>query len=268
MEEPEYLYHYTNVESLALILKNRTIRFRSLDQMDDLQEQQTADLKNIGRFCFISSWTDSADESIPMWNMYASLNAGVRIKLCTNPFVGQDITRELSDRLVFGGGYIGCYSYIPFETMIEQGFLAKQAAKGDMLRKVEYTNDKNLLYPRIRSTEDEGKHLYMGKLGVYKNTHWAFQNEWRYIFTTIPIKSAPIKTEELLATWDEMAYDRDNANPPFTYYDMTIHEEAFADMEITLSPKISAGNREIVSLLKKCYNKKVRIVESDLINLI
>ena len=62
--------------------------------------------------------------------------------------------------------------------------------------------------------------------------------------------------------------DSDKAKPPFTYYDMTIHEEAFTDMEITLSPKISAGNREIVNLLKKCYNKQVRIVESDLVNLI
>ena len=69
MENIEYLYHYTNIETLALILKNRTIRFNSLDKMDDLQEQQTADIKNIGQFCYISSWTDDSTESIPMWNM-------------------------------------------------------------------------------------------------------------------------------------------------------------------------------------------------------
>ena len=44
----EYLYHYTNIESLALILKNQTIRFNSLDRMDDLQEKESADIKNIG----------------------------------------------------------------------------------------------------------------------------------------------------------------------------------------------------------------------------
>ncbi|MFR2171477.1 MAG: hypothetical protein ACLS54_12690 [Anaerostipes hadrus] len=48
MEELDYLYHYTNIETLALILKNKTVRFNSLDKMDDLQEQQTADVKNIG----------------------------------------------------------------------------------------------------------------------------------------------------------------------------------------------------------------------------
>ena len=81
MENIEYLYHYTSIETLALILKNRTIRFNSLDKMDDLQEQKTADLQNIGQFCYISSWTDDDTESIPMWNMYASLNLGVRIKI-------------------------------------------------------------------------------------------------------------------------------------------------------------------------------------------
>ena len=38
MEEIEYLYHYTSIEILALILKNRTIRLNPLDKMDDLQE--------------------------------------------------------------------------------------------------------------------------------------------------------------------------------------------------------------------------------------
>ena len=81
MENTEYLYHYTSLETLALILKNRTIRFNSLDKMDDLQENETADLKNIGQFFYISSWTEDAAESIPMWNIYASLNSGIRIKL-------------------------------------------------------------------------------------------------------------------------------------------------------------------------------------------
>ena len=32
------IYHYTNIETLALILKNRTIRFNRLDHVDDLEE--------------------------------------------------------------------------------------------------------------------------------------------------------------------------------------------------------------------------------------
>ena len=33
------LYHYTTIDTLALILKNRTIRFNRLDKVDDLEEK-------------------------------------------------------------------------------------------------------------------------------------------------------------------------------------------------------------------------------------
>ncbi|RHM14500.1 hypothetical protein DWZ83_02405 [Amedibacillus dolichus] len=61
----EYLYHYTNVSSLALILKNKTIRLNSLLNMDDADEVVTKNNEYLGKYCFVSSWTDLADESIP-----------------------------------------------------------------------------------------------------------------------------------------------------------------------------------------------------------
>ena len=69
---PQYLYHYTSIDTLALILKNRSIRFNSLDRMDDLQEKESKDVKNIGQFVYVSAWTSEEKESIPMWNMYSS----------------------------------------------------------------------------------------------------------------------------------------------------------------------------------------------------
>lgn len=81
MSNIEYLYRYTSLESLALILKSRQIRLNPLDKMDDLQEQKTADVENLGKFVFISSWTEESDESIPMWRMYTDPRAGVRIKM-------------------------------------------------------------------------------------------------------------------------------------------------------------------------------------------
>ena len=44
---PDYLYHYTSIETLALILANHTFRLTSLDQMDDLQEKEAFDLKKM-----------------------------------------------------------------------------------------------------------------------------------------------------------------------------------------------------------------------------
>ncbi len=34
---PKYLYHYTDVDTFALILKNKTIRLNSLDKIDNEQ---------------------------------------------------------------------------------------------------------------------------------------------------------------------------------------------------------------------------------------
>ena len=39
---PETLFQYTSLGVLALILKNRTIRFNSLANLDDLEESQTS----------------------------------------------------------------------------------------------------------------------------------------------------------------------------------------------------------------------------------
>lgn len=98
--EESFLYHYTNLDSLALILKNRTIRFSPLNKMDDLQETESSDVHNIGQIIYISSWTKDEEESIPMWNMYTSLVSGVRIKLPEMPFKMQenyieDISKEM-----------------------------------------------------------------------------------------------------------------------------------------------------------------------------
>ncbi len=35
------IHHYTNIENLALILKNKTIRFNRLDKVDDLEEGES-----------------------------------------------------------------------------------------------------------------------------------------------------------------------------------------------------------------------------------
>ena len=192
MENIEYLYHYTNLETLALILRNRTIRFNSLDKMDDLQEKETADLKNVGQFFYISSWTEDATESIPMWNMYASLNSGIRIKLRKNPFkvyenTAVDISHVVHTSVTDNSDGKPLRSIIPLAEMFAKGFIAPQAIAGDFLCKVEYTNNRDKLYPRMLMENGNQFTIAMGELGRYKNLHWDFQSEWRYILNIFPI---------------------------------------------------------------------------------
>ena len=82
---PDVLYHYTSVESLAMILSTKTFKLSPLSVLDDLQEEKTKDVTKIGATVFISSWTDDK-ESIPMWNMYSKMESGVRIKAEANMF--------------------------------------------------------------------------------------------------------------------------------------------------------------------------------------
>ena len=48
---------------------------------------------------------------------------------------------------------------------------------------------------------------------------------------------------------------------------MTIDDIAYCDMEITLSPKISAGNRVIVQNLVEKYNPSAVVKDSALVGL-
>lgn len=274
MNNTEYLYHYTSIETLALILKNRTIRLNSLDRLDDLQEQQTADIKNIGQFCYISSWTNDPTESIPMWNMYASLNLGVRIKLRKNPFKTYEntaaaISSVLNAPVDDNSNGTLFQSFIPLTEMFSNGFISVQALNQNLLHEVEYTDDKEKLYPHVLTQDEEHFTLSLGKLGKYKNLHWSFQNEWRYILIILPLnmnQSIEKSAKDFQMLGNNMKLGL--AKQPFPYYDMYISDEAFKDMEVTLSPRISLGSKIIVQNLIEKYNPIANLNESSLVGLI
>lgn len=271
----EYLYHYTNIETLALILKNHTIRFNSLDKMDDLQEQETGDLKNAGQFCYVSSWTEDDIESIPMWNMYSSLTSGVRIRLRKCPFKEYENTAdELSKVIQAQIDSSSCNSIksiIPLTEIFSKEFFSSQAMgkQENILFCVEYTQDENKLYPKLFSNEGEQISVDFGNLGKYKNIHWSFQKEWRYILYFWPMNMNQ-NPDHLLLNLKHMARKiiLGLEKQPFPNYDMVIDDEAFSDMEITLSPKIGMGNRTIIENLVTTYNPQAVIRDSALLGLI
>lgn len=52
------LYHYTSIETLALILKHKTIRFSRLDRVDDPDEYSfKEDGITPAHYCYVSCWT-------------------------------------------------------------------------------------------------------------------------------------------------------------------------------------------------------------------
>ncbi|NOQ27821.1 MAG: hypothetical protein GQ564_20865 [Bacteroidales bacterium] len=105
MEQPSFLYHYTSIETLAMILSSKKIKFNSLNNVDDLNEGKSIDYKHIGGYFFISCWTSFAEESLPFWNMYTPSMKGVRIKMPSNLFqcnlINTNTIKGFSDKEYF-----------------------------------------------------------------------------------------------------------------------------------------------------------------------
>ena len=243
----DYLYHYTNLSALARILKNRTIRLNSLKNVDDLNELVSADYSKAGQYCFVSSWTSEKEESIPMWNMYSNMD-GVRIRLPVNPF-----ERYTWEDPMQKGSIIT--SYIPKKDLYRENMFP--IIEDNILHKVNYTDDEELLYPNLRREVQHGIHIgyyiEINKLGKNKNISWEFQKEWRYLLYFMPIS---------LKRMGERV--RNNINVAQDDYFLKIREECLDELEILCAPKIDKGDRILLECLTQVYCPQAIIKDSML----
>lgn len=273
---PSTLYHYTNLETLALILENRTIRLMPLTGVDDRQESMTADSSRIASFVFVSCWTDDSKESIPMWRMYASLEAGVRIALPSFPFEFYPLTantiKAATGSLPKKPYHItqGIRSVIPPKDLYN-GFYYAPSEQGinEILHKVTYTDDTEKLYPRIVTRDTNQLHLWLTEIGVFKSTYWKFQKEWRYIVWSLPEDPLERKVplfEQMLRIIEGL--NNGTLKPSFDYYDLKIREDALREIKVTLSPKMSGGNRVLAKTLLEKHGLLNALEESSLTGLL
>ncbi|MDN0069552.1 DUF2971 domain-containing protein [Collinsella ihumii] len=271
---PARLYHYTNIDTLALILGNKSIRLMPLCGLDDPQENQTKDLYNFGRFFFVSCWTDDVRESIPMWRMYTNLDAGVRISLPANPFRSYTYTKEEVssifnipvDRI---DGDETITTFLPLEDAVS-GMCSIAIFGGDkVLKKIEYTDDVSKLMPEIVKKHNENTELDWSTFGVCKNTGWEFQHEWRYLLNLTPLNLfGDLSSLEERASQMVQGMIDGTASAPCECYDLRISDEAFAQIEITPSPKMSMGNQMLLKYLLDAHGLSDRMRQSQLAGLL
>lgn len=265
MKEPEYLYHYTNINTLALILKNRNIKFSSLKNVDDLEEVKTKDMGDFGKYCFISCWTDEEEESIPFWHMYTNNMQGVRLKLPVNLFKkyrlrsiekAKNNGTNINNNIKFGEEFESYFTYN--DIFSDRYTIFPNWLK--ILEKVQYTDDENLINVTIFSQEGGCTSIKTNEIGRYKRRNWEFQKEWRYIFVALPISFNQIGNNINIAI-NEVVRGKEL---PFDTYFLKIDDIAFENMEITLGPAVTDGDKIIVESLVRQYNPKARIFESKL----
>lgn len=270
--EQEVLYHYTSIETLALILKNKTICFNNLLNVDDLEEANTYDMGSFGKYINISCWTADEKESIPLWNLYTPNMKGVRIKLSKFPFKKYKFLKgeyNLSEDID---------TYIDFKWLYDSecGSIIPQMP---LLCEVKYTDDEKKLLPIIKECTNEHKlreFIESGKcegkinttyslkdLGVYKRSNWSFQKEWRYI-----ISSSPMNLKETSSIEMQRELIRRLESPespaPFDKIFLNIDEKHLNELEILIGPKVSDGEKIIVETLVNKYVPNAKIKMSNL----
>lgn len=241
----EILYKYTTLESLALILRSKKIRLNPLTVMDDLQEAQSSDEIEYGKYVFISSWMDQPLESIAMWKLYSNMYSGVRIGLKENPFVKYTVNKQDVERVYPSASLKGDSMdlIVPIEECFNGNYFVMNFLYDMCLEKVEYTDNVELLSPQIFNISQQGIEMKSAQLGKYKNTYWEFQNEERYVLRFLPLDVKKITSESNAA---QMVYD------------------AFISMEITLSPQFTMGNRILLEALIDKYNPNLKVHDSVL----
>lgn len=278
-ETPEFLYHYTSINTLALILANKTICFNNLLHVDDLEEVETEDLDKFGKFCCVSCWSSEATESIPLWNMYTPNMSGVRIKLPTFPFKKYRLeSNEMYNEEPIES-YIDMKKFIDSNNALVAHFYPE-------LIKVEYTEQEKLLYPKIKTIKEdkiiEEKIINNQKitttktdtsityttepLGKYKRTNWSFQNEWRYKIFANPYTYAELKNckshedqQKLLSRLEDPEYPT-----PYNQFFLELDENYLEGMEIILGPKTTKADEIIVNSLIEKYCPTARVLKSSL----
>lgn len=260
------LYHYTTLETLALILKYRTIRFNRIgNKLDDLEEGQTHPTGvNIGQYFFISCWTKDPKENIPLWRMYTG-SEGVRIGLDKNMFNSYKYSGDIN----VAGETIkieGCVNYpIPIEKMITNDyFIVPNFNDGVFFRDITYVDDVNeVTKDAIISENTYIKGIESSKFATYKHKRWEFENECRFVLQVYPRNPTISLSNPLYAYWLSSGLKQGLPNK-IDYIDLELSQEAINKMEIRLCPNMSESNKILSRSLCKEYAQNAIIEESEL----
>lgn len=250
---PTFLYHYTSIQTLAIILKNKTLRFSRLDQVNDPNEGCACDIKNSNTLVFVSCWTAEEKESIPMWRMYTKNMDGVRIKAPINMFEG----RERPVIYNVGGANVLIENMIN----IERDFPFTQSLRCiNGPNKIYYTDDQAFKYPKCMEEEGELLRIIPYDLGMAKGSHWEFESEWRYKICTFGMETILPNieyTKDTVVNFEK--YPILNK-----YIDVNIDHTTFDEIEICLGPKTTLSDKIILEALLNQYAPRAILKSSEL----
>ncbi len=258
----DLIHHYTDINTLSLILKYKTIRFNRLDRVDDITEEDAFKILKLAPFFFVSCWTFDKNESIPQWHMYTKDMAGVRISFPKKLFNYLPLIVPAKYKASQSGHII---SPIPFEKMFTDTYMVLPSFldENHFSRKVEYLEDYEKRKNKAINVKIDSKGVFTGQIhdpsgiAAMKGTDWSFQKEFRFVLFILPSlplpPNGPFAKEFAEAIPGFIAQRLYNGEgPEIDYFDIAINPEVLNKIKITVGPLCTEGDIFIVeSLLSK-----------------
>lgn len=274
LEITTLVHHYTNINTLALILKHKRIRFNRLDLVDDMSEAQSFGRFNLANYLFVSCWTDSATESIPQWHMYTNDMAGVRLTFPKHFFNYRPLKPPANANAIVKGEVL---SPISFDRLFTDEYiiLPNILNREQFERKVQYVDDISSIYKdavNLKIDPEGHANLIISKVGDlagYKQKVWEFQSELRFvlfILPALPIPSGGISDETYLAELPSHIIKSivQGVAPKINYFDVEISPDVLDSFTVTMGPLSTEGDTLIVESLLKQYTKRGSLQPSRL----
>ena len=257
MTVPEFLYHYTSIESLAYILKRATFRFTRVDRLNDPLDGLSSDIEKARKHIFVSSWTANSEDQIPMWKMYTHDMSGIRIRLPSTLF-SKSPQLETFD-LGIEGQYLGCrcdpfsancsYFGIPIEIKYVFGpwEIVYVTSREEVAKKC--------IRESVAPTGIAVKHVNLNNLGAVKVKDWQFEREWRFRVYATPTGFPGLVSSDL-------SPDIFLPDMPIEYIDVPINRKCLSELEILIGPLGSEAHEIKVASLTGIYAPNARIAKS------
>lgn len=269
----DMIHHYTDMNTLALILKNRTVRFNRLDRVDDVTEGDSFTRLRLEKFFFVSCWTHDPNESLPQWNMYTPDMSGVRITLPKILFSYSPLVIPNNYKHEKQGSLI---SPIPFERIFASNYFVTTMFLGekDFGRDVVYAPDfMKIKNEAIQVNIDAPTQALSARISdpigiaAVKSPDWSFQKEYRFVLFIVP--SPHISTDEnFFIRHSERLPDivaqslYRGEGPDIDYFDVDISHDAIDDIKVTAGPLCKEGDYLILEALLDKYAPSGKLEKS------
>lgn len=253
-----YLHHYTSIESVKEILKNQTIRFNNLGRVNDTNEGETYEFGNVGKYIFVSCWTDNDKEDIPMWNIYGNNMKGIRLSVPYPIFPKYYDKRLGSDPML-----------VKLDDSIFSNYLILPTVNNKFSVKIDYTNEQEKLNPITSLNIGDLDVFKLGAIGVCKSKSWSFEQEIRFIIYTFPT----IHKMRLDKDFDTLNFFgssidliKENYDIGISYIDLKIDSKLMNKIILTTGPLTDTSMIDDLKSFRSKFGLNFEINDSELRN--